>query len=49
MMVEIVVEIVVGIAVKAIVKPGWHSILYNRPPQCQTKCPWCSILFSSSI
>ena len=45
------VEIVVEIAVKATVKPGWHSILYNRPPQRQTKRPWCSIfkLFSSSI
>ena len=49
MMVEIVVEIVVEIAVKAIVRPGWHSILYDRPPQRQTKRTWCSILFSSSI
>ena len=34
------VKIVVKIAVKAIVKPGWHSILYNRPLQRQTKRPW---------
>ena len=48
MMVEIVVEIVVEIAVKSyIVKPGWHSILYNRPSQRQTKRPWCSILYYS--
>ena len=40
--VEVVVEIVVEIAVKAIVKPGCHSILYNRPPQRQTKRTRCS-------
>ena len=41
-----ILEIAIDIAVKAVVKTGCHTILYNGPPQRQGRGPRCSILFT---
>ena len=40
------VEIVVEITVKAVVKTGCHTTLYNGPLQCQSGGPRYTILFA---
>ena len=46
---EIAAEIVVEIEVKAIVEPGYYTILYNGPLQRQSRGSQRSILFGSTI